>query len=76
MAASPWLRNDSQWKTFVRATNEPFTPDANNIGETQLLNYFRQLDIPNSIDMAERFEVIKMELKIIEQQGMNSFSFL
>lgn len=53
----------------MKATNEPFTPDTANIGETQLQNYLKQLEIPSTVDMTAKLSEVKADIKLMEQQG-------
>ena len=77
---SPWLRNDQEWKQFMRpgALNsgglsapieELFNP-SDNTGVMQLIACLRHLNIPYKYTMTQRMEDVKIEVQIIEKQGM------
>lgn len=70
VANSPWLKNDTVWKTFMRPNNiSGASEDNKNGGEQQLINCLQYLDLPYKFTMAQRMEDIKQEITMIERQG-------
>lgn len=67
--SSPWFRNDSSWKLFVKSSSAKMeSTDDENVSETMLMSALANLP-SQDITMKEKYDTFKGEIYSAEKQG-------